>query len=129
MVLDNVRLLVVDFDACYNFYKDTLGFDCKFGNLGDAYASFSTGNYVSIGIFRADLMAEAVNNKARFIKTGGIDNFALILQVTNLENTYEKLLANGVEFINAPTDMPDWGIKIAHFRDPDGNLLEIFSPL
>jgi catechol 2,3-dioxygenase-like lactoylglutathione lyase family enzyme len=26
-------------------------------------------------------------------------------------------------------DRPEWGIRTAHFRDPDGNLIEINQPL
>ena len=25
--------------------------------------------------------------------------------------------------------MPDWGLRVAHLRDPDGNLLELFQDL
>jgi hypothetical protein len=31
--------------------------------------------------------------------------------------------------IDEPKDMSDWGIRVFHLRDPDGNLLEIFSEL
>lgn len=27
------------------------------------------------------------------------------------------------------TRLPDWGIRTAHLRDPDGNLIEINQPL
>jgi lactoylglutathione lyase len=129
MKFNNVRLLVANYDQCYFFYKDILGLECTFGKLGEAYASFKVGEGISLGIFKADLMAQAVKNTSNFHKTEGMDNFAIIFEVEDLEKTYQKLLANGVDFVNHPSDMPDWGIKIAHFRDPDGNLLEIFSPL
>ena len=35
----------------------------------------------------------------------------------------------GVIFINKPTDMADWGARIVHLRDPEDNLIELFSPL
>ena len=35
----------------------------------------------------------------------------------------------GGSLITAPTDMPQWGIRTAHLRDPDGNLIEAFSHL
>jgi len=25
--------------------------------------------------------------------------------------------------------MPDWGMRVVHFRDPDENLIELFTPL
>jgi catechol 2,3-dioxygenase-like lactoylglutathione lyase family enzyme len=40
-----------------------------------------------------------------------------------------QLQAHGVALAVGPTDHPDWGIRTAHFRDPDGNLIEINHPL
>jgi catechol-2,3-dioxygenase len=31
--------------------------------------------------------------------------------------------------VTEPKDMPDWGIRTFHLRDPDGNLVEVFSHL
>jgi catechol 2,3-dioxygenase-like lactoylglutathione lyase family enzyme len=31
--------------------------------------------------------------------------------------------------MTAPQDRAEWDIRTAHFRDPDGNLPEIYSPL
>ncbi|WP_343423381.1 hypothetical protein [Candidatus Flexifilum breve] len=28
-----------------------------------------------------------------------------------------------------PTNRPDWSMRTVHFRDPDGNLVELFSGL
>jgi lactoylglutathione lyase len=39
------------------------------------------------------------------------------------------LQIKGVSFLTEPKNRPDWGIRTAHFRDPAGNLLEIYSPL
>jgi lactoylglutathione lyase len=40
-----------------------------------------------------------------------------------------KLKSKGVTFLTEPNDMPTWGIRVAHFRDTEGNLLEIYSEL
>jgi hypothetical protein len=26
-------------------------------------------------------------------------------------------------------DMPDWGMRVVHLRDPEENLIELFTPL
>jgi hypothetical protein len=39
------------------------------------------------------------------------------------------LKARGAQFVADLTDRPDWGIRTAHLRDPDGNLIELNSPL
>jgi len=45
-----------------------------------------------------------------------------------VEDTYQEL-KNKVKFITNPTEQKDWGIKVAHFRDPAGSLIEIYERL
>jgi hypothetical protein len=40
MQLTHVRLLVEDFDVCFRFYRDVLGFTVTWGAEGDGYADF-----------------------------------------------------------------------------------------
>jgi catechol 2,3-dioxygenase-like lactoylglutathione lyase family enzyme len=47
----------------------------------------------------------------------------------NDSRAYADLKAKGITFITEPQDRAHWGIRTAHFRDPDGNLLEIYNPL
>lgn len=47
----------------------------------------------------------------------------------NVDETYATLKAKGVQFVNQPSDMADWGMRVVHFRDPENNLIELFSPL
>ena len=35
----------------------------------------------------------------------------------------------GARPVAPPVDRPAWGIRTAHYRDPDGNLVEINKPL
>jgi len=42
---------------------------------------------------------------------------------------YEELREKGVEFKDGPEIHPDWGIRSTYFRDPDGNLIEIYTDL
>ena len=39
------------------------------------------------------------------------------------------LRAQGVALVAEPQDRSDWMIRTAHFRDPDGNLIEINSSI
>jgi len=50
-------------------------------------------------------------------------------EVANVDETYQGFLAKGVDFINQPTDMPEWGMRVVHLRDPEDNLIELFTPL
>jgi len=42
----------------------------------------------------------------------------------DIDSDYEKLKANGVQFITQPKTQP-WGQRTAYFTDPDGNIWEI----
>ncbi len=48
--------------------------------------------------------------------------------VEDVDAAYEQLLAKGVTFLRPPTNQP-WGLRTAHFADPEGNLWEINQSL
>jgi catechol 2,3-dioxygenase-like lactoylglutathione lyase family enzyme len=122
----HIRLLVDDFSACFRFYRDTLGFPTAFGSEDDVYADFETGGQ-GIALFARSLMAEAVGSESH--GTDAQDASVLVLATQNVDEAAAALRAKGVALATEPTDRPLWGIRTAHFRDPDGHLIEINSPL
>ena len=54
---------------------------------------------------------------------------ALVFFVGDVDVACFKLKKRGVAFVTEPFDRPDWGIRVAHFRDPNGNLIEINGEL
>ncbi|MED4617948.1 VOC family protein, partial [Priestia megaterium] len=56
-------------------------------------------------------------------------NFLLQFEVENVDKTYNYLRENGIEFVTEPHDRKEWRSRIAHFRDPDKNLIEIYKML
>jgi catechol 2,3-dioxygenase-like lactoylglutathione lyase family enzyme len=48
----------------------------------------------------------------------------LLLATPDVDATFEKLQANGVEVVQEPMDMP-YGVRDCAVRDPAGNLLRI----
>ncbi|KJS09399.1 MAG: hypothetical protein VR78_16145 [Hoeflea sp. BRH_c9] len=40
---------------------------------------------------------------------------------------HSELVQKGVEILRAPTDLPDWRHRTLFFRDPEGNILEIYA--
>jgi catechol 2,3-dioxygenase-like lactoylglutathione lyase family enzyme len=129
MKFNNIRLLVNDFDKAFTFYNDTLGLECTWGKPGDNYASFNIGLASGLAIFKAELMGMAIDNYDAK-KNGKLqDKFAIIVEVENVSDTYHKLKNKGVAFLSEPQDMQAWGIRVAHFRDTEGNLFEIYSAL
>lgn len=129
MKFNNIRLLVKNFDKAFAFYNDTLGLECTWGKPGENFASFNIGLESGLAIFKAELMNIAINNSDADKDAKFQDKSAIIIQVENVSDTYEKLKNRGVVFLTEPKDMPAWGIRVAHFRDTEGNLLEIYSEL
>ncbi|WP_163583088.1 VOC family protein [Gracilibacillus saliphilus] len=129
MKLDNIRLLVTEFDACLSFYQETLGFKRTWGEPGGDYASFDVGDGMVLALFRKELMAEAVGTKNLPVNMQVQDNFALIFEVTDLEKTVQDIERRGGKFVTSIEDKTHWGIRAVHLRDPDGHLIEFITTL
>ncbi len=58
------------------------------------------------------------------------DNHTAIIEfrVDDVDNEYEKLKQLVGEFVKEPTTQP-WGNRSMLFRDPDGNLINFFTPV
>jgi catechol 2,3-dioxygenase-like lactoylglutathione lyase family enzyme len=129
MQLNYVRLLVNDFTACFRFYRDVLGMTVTWGEEGSGYADFAVDDSFSLALFDRSDMAQALGTAHLPANAEAQDRVALIFGVEDVEAATQALTRQGVSFVTPPTDHPDWGIRTAHFRDPDGNLIEIFNPL
>ncbi len=74
-------------------------------------------------------MAPAVGNADKSQPADCREKMMVSFEVENVDETYKALLAKDVAFINEPTDMPGWGMRVVHLRDPEENLIELFTPL
>jgi catechol 2,3-dioxygenase-like lactoylglutathione lyase family enzyme len=130
MKFSNVRLLVNDFKKCFKFYTEKLGLEPVFGDENGPYANFKVAEGIEgFALFVSDFMAPAVGNAAKSQPTGYREKSMISFEVENVDDAYQALLAKGVDFINQPADMPDWYMRVVHFRDPEENLIELFTPL
>ncbi len=123
----HVRLLVSDLPASFRFYQETLGMTPRF-NLDDVYAEFDMAGQ-TLALYRRPLMAEAVGSAAKPVSADMQDAAMLVLATDDVDFAASTLQARGVTLTADPTDRPLWGIRTAHFRDPDGYLIEINCPL
>ena len=132
MKLCNVRLLVKDYRKCFEFYTEKLGFEPAF-DVGGVYASFKVlpegFEGEGLAIFSSDFMAYAIGNADKSQPSDCREKSMIAFHTENVDETYQALLKKGVEFINQPTDMPDWGMRVVHLRDPEENLIELYTPL
>ena len=127
--ISQIRLLVTDFAGCFRFYRDVLGLPVASGDETDVYASFHLTPDVGLGLFRRDLMAEAVNTQAKPSTADAQDATVVAYAVDDVDAAAQEVQAKGVALLTVPTDRPDWSMRTIHFRDPDGNLVELFSGL
>ncbi|WP_030662468.1 VOC family protein [Streptomyces cellulosae] len=58
------------------------------------------------------------------------DNHSVIIEflVDDVDRVHQNLTAFVTDFVNGPTTMP-WGNRSLLFRDPDGNLVNFFTPV
>jgi lactoylglutathione lyase len=122
------RLLVINFKDCFLFYQDILGFKATYGSESDVYADFDTGS-VTLALFNRQYMSQAVGTSNLPLQAKAQDAVCLCFEVENVDEACEQLKKKGVGLVAGPADYKDWGIRAAHFRDPDGNLIEINQSL
>jgi predicted enzyme related to lactoylglutathione lyase len=69
--------------------------------------------------------AQLFNNSAR-----PADNHTVIIEflVDDVDKEFERLTTFVSEWVQQPTTMP-WGNRSILFRDPDGNLVNLFTPV
>ncbi len=125
MKLTTVRVLAARFDETVAFYRDTLGLPIR-ADAG-VYVAFDAAGF-ELGIYRRDLMVQIVESMPAAPETSS-DSLLINLEVEDLVPTMKMLRDRGVQFETKPSDQPDWGMRIVHLRDPEGNLLELYEIL
>ncbi|MFE1176603.1 VOC family protein [Streptomyces sp. NPDC058773] len=74
--------------------------------------------------------ALAIQAKATLEFGAAADNHSVIIEfrVEDVDTEYERLKPLVSEWIQEPTTMP-WGNRSILFRDPDGNIVNLFTPV
>ena len=80
-----------------------------------------------LAIFDRQRMAEALETTHKPKDVDCQDRVALIFEVKDVDATYNHLKKQGLKFVTKPTDRPAWGLRTSHLRDPDGNLIELYT--
>jgi lactoylglutathione lyase len=121
--LDYTILFARDLAAMRKFYGETLGFDHN-RELGNFWTEYRIG---------CNILALTQHGELLFNDTpppAGALSVQLAFRVAPAEvlECAAALKAAGVKIEHEPKDQP-WGHRTVFFRDPDGNVLEIYAEL
>lgn len=128
MKLTDVRLLVERFDECFDFYSKVMGLELVVRVPENVYAEFRAGDG-TVALYQRRLMDEVVGADPRGEGPRRGDQAALIFLVENVDDAVREFKGRGASFITEPHDQSTWGLRVAHLRDPEGNLIELYHRL
>ena len=119
--LVNTCLITDNVDRLVDFYESILLLKAQ--RSGKDYAEFHTGIGV-LAIFSASAQEKYIPGSAE-----GAHNKTAILEfrVTDVDKEYARLQGLVKTWVKPPTTQP-WGTHSIYFRDPDGNLVDFYTP-
>ena len=120
-------LFVRDLGRCLTFYRDTLGLEMQDSDAHSAGFQMADIYFILLDTSAAASLIGSEEHDLK-IKIEGGPRGLLAAEVEDVDAAYEKLLAKGVTFRRPPTNQ-SWGMRTAHFADPEGNLWEINQPI
>lgn len=125
--LDHPAITVKDLKRSIEFYRDILGFEVL-GQMVQRNGTFKI-VYLQAGDARIELFHFTEKGRDLDPTVTDLDlGFKhLGFRVDDVDAVAAELKAKGVEFTVEPKDSSSGGVRLAFFKDPDGNLLEIIS--
>ncbi len=119
------ELFVKDLAGCTAFYRDTLGLEMI---ESDAESSIFKIGDVYFFLLSPSGAAVLISEQPLELKIEGGPRSLLAVEVDDVDANYEALRTKGVTLLRPPTNQP-WGLRTAHFADPEGNPWEIHQPI
>ena len=118
----SIRIITADIKRLARFYEQITGISVTmytedFGELKTPACTLAIGSTRTLQLFGGDVARPAANHTA-----------IIEFRVDNVDHEYERLKKVFSEFVQEPTTMP-WGNRSLLFRDPDGNLINFFTPV
>ncbi|WP_280434172.1 VOC family protein [Nocardia carnea] len=122
MKLVSIRLITDDIQRMVDFYQHVTGVDAlwatpDFAEIVTPAGTLAIGSTRTVALFGAG-SARAADNRTAIIE----------FLVPDVDADYRRLRDKVDDFVNEPTTMP-WGNRSLLFRDPDGNLINLFTPV
>jgi len=122
MNLVSIRIITGDVGRLVTFYETVTGAEAVWANdvfaeIPTAAGTLAIGSDKTVPLFGAGSAEPAANRSA-------IIEFI----VDDVDAEYARLRGQLQEVVTEPTTMP-WGNRALLFRDPDGNLVNLFTPV
>jgi catechol 2,3-dioxygenase-like lactoylglutathione lyase family enzyme len=120
--LDYTILFARDMDAMRDFYGSVMEFEVN-RDLSRGWIEYRVGSNL-VALTEHGVMFDDPKPQK------GALSAQLAFRVTReqVDECAEALTAKGVELVSGPADQP-WGHRTLFFRDPDGNVLEIYADI
>jgi predicted enzyme related to lactoylglutathione lyase len=122
MKVVSLRIITADIKRLVPFLEKVTALPARWAT--DDFAEIAAGSFtLAIGstktlAFFGEGVAQAASNKSVIIE----------FLVNNVDEDYQRIKALSPEIVQEPTTMP-WGNRSLLFRDPDGNLINFFTPV
>ena len=122
MKVASIRIITADIKRLVNFFEQVTALTAKWST--DDFAEIVTGTFtIAIGstrtlAFFGEDVATATHNKSVIIE----------FLVDNVDADHDRIKDIVSDIVQPPTTMP-WGNRSLLFRDPDGNLINFFTPV
>jgi predicted enzyme related to lactoylglutathione lyase len=118
----SIRVITGDVGRLVGFYEKVTGVPAvrineDFAELRTAHGTLAIGSTRTVPLFAPGSARPADNHTA-----------ILEFRVDDVDALYGRLKDVVDDFVNVPTTMP-WGNRALLFRDPDGNLVNFFTPV
>src|ERR1700683_3170161 len=118
----SIRIITDDVPGLAGFYELATG----------VQATWSNENFAELTIGSATLAIASTRTVPLFAPGAArpADNHSVIIEflVDDVDGVYQNLADFIEDFVNEPTTMP-WGNRSLLLRDPDGNLVNLFTPV
>ncbi len=124
MNLISVRIITADVKRLTTFYQQITAssltqYTDDFAEINTAVGTLAIGSTATLAPFGGASVAQAARNQSAIIE----------FRVESVDHEYERLVdLLGKNIVQKPTTMP-WGNRSLLFRDPDGNLVNFFTPV
>ncbi|GAC69912.1 VOC family protein [Gordonia soli] len=118
----SVRVITDDVEAMAAFYEDLTGVTARrwtsdFAEVPVPGGTLAIGGTPTVALF-GEGSARPAENRSAIIE----------FEVDDVDAEFERLRASGRAFVREPTTMP-WGNRSLLLRDPDGTLVNLFTPI